>query len=115
MCIHQHLYKSIFQQDNSNNYSLSRLRIVQLSRAQTIEAISRVATAMSTEHLLEYVIPLVKRLATGDWFTSRISACGMFTVAYPRVPTDTQLDLRKYVAHASAPQCMTPQLPVASC
>ena len=26
----------------------------------------------------------MRRLATVDWFTSRISACGLFATAYPR-------------------------------
>jgi hypothetical protein len=31
-----------------------------------------------------HFVPLVKRLATGDWFTSRTSACGLFAVSYAR-------------------------------
>ena len=30
-------------------------------------------------------MPLVKRLSTGDWFTARTSACGLFAVCYARV------------------------------
>ena len=33
-------------------------------------------------------IPLLKRLANGDWFTTRVSACGLFAAAYPVRNTD---------------------------
>ena len=30
----------------------------------------------------------------GDWFTSRTSACGLFSVAYPRVNANLKAELR---------------------
>ena len=33
----------------------------------------------------ETMVPLLKRLAEGDWFTSRVSACALFATAYTRV------------------------------
>ena len=49
---------------------------------------------MAEEHsasdLEAHFVPLVKRLATGDWFTSRTSACGLFSVCYPRVATSVK-------------------------
>lgn len=53
------------------------------------EASKNDADALHVHHLF----PLVRRLATGDWFTSRISACSLFSVAYLRVPAD-RADLR---------------------
>ena len=35
-------------------------------------------------------VPLLKRLATGDWFTSRTSACGLFAVCYSRSSPSTK-------------------------
>jgi serine/threonine-protein phosphatase 2A regulatory subunit A len=40
---------------------------------------------------------MVKRLAQGDWFTSRTSACGLVSVCYQRVSNATKMDLRAYV------------------
>jgi serine/threonine-protein phosphatase 2A regulatory subunit A len=40
-----------------------------------------------------HFLPLVKRLATGDWFTSRTSACGLFSVCYPRVSEPMKAEL----------------------
>jgi serine/threonine-protein phosphatase 2A regulatory subunit A len=33
----------------------------------------------------ETAVPLIVKLANGEWFTSKISACGMFASAYPKV------------------------------
>jgi len=35
-----------------------------------------------------------QRLATGDWFTSRVSACGLLATAYRRAPTALRTELR---------------------
>ncbi|NXO93364.1 2AAA phosphatase, partial [Certhia brachydactyla] len=35
------------------------------------------------------------RLAGGDWFTSRTSACGLFSVCYPRVSSPVKAELRQ--------------------
>jgi len=64
-------------------------------RDKATESLNKVAEALPPESLLEHFIPLVRRLATGDWFTSRISACALFAVAYPRVPASTKAELRK--------------------
>ena len=44
-----------------------------------------IADEHSTADLEGHFVPLVKRLAKGEWFTSRTSACGLFVVCYPRV------------------------------
>lgn len=38
---------------------------------------------------------LITRLASGDWFTSRTSACSLFSVAYPKVSDDVKKELRR--------------------
>jgi len=63
-------------------------------RERAVDSLNQVASALSTEHLLAHFVPLVKRLATADWFTSRISACSLFTVAYPRLSAPTRTELR---------------------
>jgi serine/threonine-protein phosphatase 2A regulatory subunit A len=40
------------------------------------------------------LLPL-QRLAEGDWFTARVSACGLFAVAYPRATPSLKSDLRQ--------------------
>lgn len=39
--------------------------------------------------------PSTQRLAQGEWFTSRVSSCGLFTVAYTRASPPTRAELRQ--------------------
>lgn len=39
-------------------------------------------------------VPLLKRLANGDWFTTRVSACGLFAASYPHCPEPIQAEFR---------------------
>ena len=57
---------------------------------KAVESLRHVAEEHSASDLEGHFVPLVKRLATGDWFTSRTSACGLFSVCYPRVATSVK-------------------------
>ena len=37
---------------------------------------------------------MIERLATADWFTSRISACGLYSAVYKRASPQTAVELR---------------------
>ncbi|KJH48794.1 HEAT repeat protein [Dictyocaulus viviparus] len=63
-------------------------------RDKAVESLRKIADKHSTPALEDYFIPMLKRLATGDWFTSRTSACGLFSVAYPRVSPAIKAELR---------------------
>merc|ERR1712088_1218889 len=63
-------------------------------RDKAVESLRKIAEEHSTGDLETHFVPLVKRLATGDWFTSRTSACGLFSVCYPRVSASVKADLR---------------------
>ncbi|KAI0559561.1 HEAT repeat containing protein [Gracilaria domingensis] len=58
---------------------------------------------------VDHMFPLAQRLANGDWFTSRISACALFPDLYNRIPHDrtdlrTQiLEMYKNLVHDSTP------------
>jgi len=54
-------------------------------RDKAVESLRNIASQHSPADLEEHFVPLVQRLASGDWFTSRTSACGLFSVCYPRV------------------------------
>jgi serine/threonine-protein phosphatase 2A regulatory subunit A len=36
----------------------------------------------------------VQRLAAGEWFTARVSSCGLFHIAYPSAPDQLKTELR---------------------
>lgn len=42
-------------------------------RDKATSSIHTVAAALSEEHVREHLIPLIKRLGAGEWFTSRVS------------------------------------------
>lgn len=40
-----------------------------------------------------------QRLAAGEWFTSRVSSCGIFHIAYPSAPNQLKGELRSIYGH----------------
>ena len=52
------------------------------------------ASAVSADQMSEFVYPLLRRLSTGDWFTSRTSACGVYAVSYPSLSAGQQAEMR---------------------
>jgi len=69
-------------------------------REKAVESLRTIAAIHSASDLESHFIPLVKRLASGDWFTSRTSSCGLFSVCYTRATTATKTDLRSLVIDA---------------
>lgn len=49
-------------------------------REKAVESLRAVAQQHSPADLETHFVPLVQRLAAGDWFTTRTSACGLFSV-----------------------------------
>lgn len=50
-------------------------------REKAVDSLRAVAQQHSSQDLETHFVPLVQRLAAGDWFTSRTSACGLFSVS----------------------------------
>ncbi|KAJ3261417.1 T-complex protein 1 subunit zeta [Boothiomyces macroporosus] len=67
-------------------------------REKAIESAAKIVVAMPQPHIEEYYIPMVKRLSSGDWFTSRTSACGLYAAAYPLCSDKVKEELRKRAA-----------------
>ncbi|TPP67243.1 Serine/threonine-protein phosphatase 2A 65 kDa regulatory subunit A alpha isoform [Fasciola gigantica] len=64
-------------------------------REKAIETLRSLAPSFSPKDLGAHFLPLLKRLATGEWFTSRTSACGLFSVIYQHSPSAVRADLRQ--------------------
>lgn len=47
-------------------------------RDKAVASLRAVAAHHTPQALEQHFVPLVQRLAGGDWFTSRASACGLF-------------------------------------
>ncbi|KAH8258950.1 hypothetical protein KR038_011071 [Drosophila bunnanda] len=54
-------------------------------RGQAIESLRTVAAEHSDQDLEDHVVPMVLRLAKDAWFTSRSSACALFSICYNRI------------------------------
>ncbi|KAK2099453.1 hypothetical protein P7K49_020801 [Saguinus oedipus] len=65
-------------------------------RDRAVESLRQISQEHTPVALEAYFVPLVKRLASGDWFTSRTSACGLFSVCYPRASNAVKADIRQY-------------------
>lgn len=65
-------------------------------RDKAVESLRNISQQHSPQDLEQYFVPLVKRLASGEWFTSRTSACGLFSVCYARVSSATKSELRSH-------------------
>ncbi|XP_046554169.1 serine/threonine-protein phosphatase 2A 65 kDa regulatory subunit A alpha isoform-like isoform X1 [Haliotis rubra] len=65
-------------------------------RDKAVDSLRQIAAEHSPADLENHFVPLLKRLSAGDWFTSRTSACGLFSVCYPRVSNSVKSDLRQH-------------------
>ncbi|PSR91184.1 Serine/threonine-protein like [Actinidia chinensis var. chinensis] len=63
-------------------------------RDKAVESLCGIGSQMRDYDLVDWFIPLVKRLATGEWFTARVSACGLFHIAYPSASEMLKTELR---------------------
>jgi serine/threonine-protein phosphatase 2A regulatory subunit A len=69
-----------------------------LVRQKAAESITKVCAALSQPQIEEYYLPLLKRLSTGEWFTSRTSATALYAAAYPLAATATRDEMRRMFA-----------------
>uniref|UniRef100_A0A0D2XZN7 Protein phosphatase PP2A regulatory subunit A n=1 Tax=Fusarium oxysporum (strain Fo5176) TaxID=660025 RepID=A0A0D2XZN7_FUSOF len=64
-------------------------------RDKAVESLNKICTELSSQQVEEYFIPLTIRLAKADWFTSKVSGCGLFTTPYNKVSPPVQEQLRQ--------------------
>lgn len=56
---------------------------------------NKICEALSPKQVEEYFVPLTIRLSKADWFTSKVSACGLYTTPYKKVQAPLQEQLRQ--------------------
>ena len=64
-------------------------------RDKAVDSLRILAEKHSVADLESHFVPLVKRLSTGDWFTTRVSACGLYAACYPRLGAGIKQELRQ--------------------
>lgn len=62
---------------------------------KAVESLNIICGILSTEQVEQYFVPLIERLAIGDWFTSRSSSAGLFAVAYGKATPSNHDKLRQ--------------------
>lgn len=63
-------------------------------RDKAVESLNKICMQLSQQQIEEYFIPLTIRLSKADWFTSKVSGCGLYTIPYSRVSLPIQEQLR---------------------
>lgn len=63
-------------------------------REAAVKSIEKIVLEMPEEHIYNYFIPMLLRMSSKDWFTSRISAAALFHQTYLKVQDQTQFEFR---------------------
>lgn len=63
-------------------------------RDTAVTSLCKLALHLSPQDIDKKFVPLIRRLANGDWFTTRVSAASLFTPAYPHVSEQLKEELR---------------------
>mmetsp|Transcript_18026 Transcript_18026/g.37128 ORF Transcript_18026/g.37128 Transcript_18026/m.37128 type:complete len:583 (+) Transcript_18026:215-1963(+) len=63
-------------------------------REKAVESLNKIAAQLNPSLLEMHYIPLVTRLAREEWFTARVSSCGLFAVAYQPSSAEIKAELR---------------------
>ncbi|KAK4218078.1 armadillo-type protein [Rhypophila decipiens] len=63
-------------------------------RDKAVESLNKICAELSPEQVEQYFIPLTLRLSKADWFTSKVSGCGLYTAPYAKVSPGSQEQLR---------------------
>ncbi len=66
-----------------------------LVREKAVESLNKICGELSQSQVEEYFIPLIVRLSKADWFTSKISATGLYNVPYSKASETSQEGLRQ--------------------
>jgi serine/threonine-protein phosphatase 2A regulatory subunit A len=64
-------------------------------RDKAVESLNKICEELSPQQVEEYFIPLTLRLSKADWFTSKVSGCGLYTIPYKKVSPPVQEQLRQ--------------------
>ena len=66
-----------------------------LTSSQAVESLNKICSDLSPKQVEEYFVPLTIRLSKADWFTSKVSGCGLYTAPYKKVSPQIQEQLRQ--------------------
>ncbi|KAJ6102179.1 hypothetical protein N7486_004606 [Penicillium sp. IBT 16267x] len=67
-----------------------------LVREKAVESLNKVCEQLSESQVEEHFVPLVLHLSKADWFTSKVSATGLYCTPYKKATATTQQNLRQH-------------------
>ncbi|KAJ5130917.1 Protein phosphatase 2a 65kd regulatory sububit [Penicillium bovifimosum] len=67
-----------------------------LVREKAVESLNKVCEQLSESQVEEHFVPLVLRLSKADWFTSKVSATGLYSTPYKKSSPALQQTLRQH-------------------
>ncbi|KAK2753656.1 Polyamine N-acetyltransferase 1 [Onygenales sp. PD_40] len=70
-----------------------------LVREKAVESLNKICGQLSANQIEENFIPLTVRLSKADWFTSKISATGLYSAPYSKASPALQQGLRQQFGH----------------
>ncbi|PGH32458.1 protein phosphatase 2 (formerly 2A), regulatory subunit A [[Emmonsia] crescens] len=70
-----------------------------LVREKAMESLNKICGHLSSKQIEDYFIPLTVRLSKADWFTSKISATGLYSAPYSKASPTLQQGLRQQFGH----------------
>lgn len=62
---------------------------------KAVDSLNKICEQLSQQQVEDYFIPLTIRLSKADWFTSKISATGLYKVPYSKATPQSQEGLRQ--------------------
>lgn len=62
-------------------------------RDKAVESLNHICAEISPDRAEEHIVPLIKRLSSTEWFSSRVSATGLYATAISRVSPRCQQEL----------------------
>lgn len=66
-----------------------------LTADKAVESLNKICDQLSQQQVEQYFIPLTLRLSKADWFTSKISATGLYNTPYQHATPQSQEGLRQ--------------------
>ncbi|KAL1863578.1 protein phosphatase 2A structural subunit [Paecilomyces lecythidis] len=66
-----------------------------LVREKAVESLNKICEQLSQSQVEEHFVPMTLRLSKADWFTSKISAAGLYSVPYRKASPALQQTLRQ--------------------
>lgn len=70
-----------------------------LVRDKAVDSLNKICEQLSERQVEEFFIPLTIRLSKADWFTSKISATGLYVTPYRKASAASQQGLRTQFGH----------------